>query len=118
MPAMRGCALLVAWAAWAGLQVPWLHCASACHDKVVPAFVAHQCHDHAHEHPDAPEQKPRHERIEFAAVKSAGAGPTPGLLAAPPPALLPAPLPRAPSMSPPAPEHPPRAGPPTVVLLL
>ncbi len=116
MPAMRGCGLLLALAALAGVQVPWLRCASDCQDKIVPAIVAHQCHDH--EHGEAPVEEPRHERVEFAAVKAAPAAPTLDVGAVVRPLLLPAPLPRAPSLSPLAPEHPPRAGPSTVVLLL
>ncbi len=115
---MHGCGLLLALAAWAGVQLPWLRCSSDCHDRVVPAIVAHHCHDHDHEHGKPPVEEPRHERIEFAAVKAAPAPPTLDLDAVVRPLLLPAPLPRAPSMSPLAPEHPPRAGPSTVVLLL
>ena len=62
---MRERTLVCLLVAVAAFGLPWQRCASDCHDRLMPAVAAHECHEEpCHESEDDGD----HERIEFLAV--------------------------------------------------
>ena len=74
---LRG-GLVVFLCAWVALTLPWERCHAACHDRVLPAGTAHECHhghghghDHDHDHDHDKDGNSDHDPVQFEGVAPA-----------------------------------------------